>query len=76
MEAVIHETFGDITLLDAHLLEGSQVDDELMSTLVFVVSVENLIVILKLLRHVIGVENCHAGGPPQTFLAQELDESI
>lgn len=62
MESVVHKSLGDILLRDSSLLlDGIQIDDELVGDSSLLTSILNSVVACKLLSHVICIENRFLG---------------
>lgn len=76
MEAKVLETLGDVDSLDAVLLELAGVEDEFMSDESIGAFVEDAVVILQPLHHVVGVEDGQLGSLPQSPGSHHLDVSI
>lgn len=77
MESVVHKSLGDILLRDSSLLlDGIQIDDELVGDSSLLTSILNSVVACKLLSHVICVENRFLGALQKTRTASESDVSV
>jgi hypothetical protein len=69
VEAIILETLGNIDSLDAgSLLEGTSIDDELVSAAALLVGVENGVVVLEAGKHVVGVKESHSSSLAETLV--------
>ena len=76
VETVVLETLGNVDSLDARgLLEGTSVQDELVSASAVVVSVQDGVVVLDASQDVVRVEKSKAGGLSQTLVAHGRDVS-
>lgn len=77
MEAIVHQTFGDVLLGDAaRLFEAGAVKNELVGNATLITSVDNWVVVLKTVGNVVSIQDGNLAGLHQARFSQELDERV
>ena len=77
MEAVVHQTVGDVAAVDVVVfLEVGQVENHLVTHAARFTRIVGAVLRLEGRRHVVGVHDRHLGSRFQTFAAQHLDVTV
>jgi len=63
VEAIVHQTFGDVLLGDAaRLFEAGAVKNELVGNATLITSVDNWVVVLKTVGNVVSIQDGNLAG--------------